>query len=124
MRKLFIAAVVTVIALAFVTAMLIPTPAGACPLERGKGKKLSCRIDPNFPPECPPCEVFDYCRCTCRKIPGCKLDTVVNYVLPMDEVVARLDSIVREQGRMPRPRQAGRQIRLKNPLFLTEVTRT
>jgi acyl-CoA thioester hydrolase len=41
-----------------------------------------------------------------------------------DDVVARLDSIVREQGRMPRPRQAGRQIRLKNPLFLTEVSRT
>jgi acyl-CoA thioester hydrolase len=37
-----------------------------------------------------------------------------------DAIVARLDSIAREQGPMPRPRQAGRQIRLKNPLFLTE----
>ena len=37
-----------------------------------------------------------------------------------DAIVAQLDTIAREQGRMPRPQQAGRQIRLKNPLFLTE----
>lgn len=35
-------------------------------------------------------------------------------------IVAELDTIAREQGRMPRPPQAGRQIRLKNPLLLTE----
>jgi len=37
-----------------------------------------------------------------------------------DAAIAKLDTAVREQGRMPRPSQAGRQIRLKNPLFLTE----
>jgi hypothetical protein len=72
MRKIFAAAVVAVIALAFVSALLIPTPAGVCPIEKGKGKKVACRVDPNNPPYCPPCEEFDFCRCTCRKIPGCK----------------------------------------------------
>ena len=37
-----------------------------------------------------------------------------------DTIVARLDAVARGQGPMPRPQQAGRQIRLKNPLFQTE----
>ena len=73
MRRIFVAAVVVVIALAFVTALLIPTPAGysVCPFQKGKGKHFSCYTDPNNPPYCPPCEVWDGCRCECRKIPGC-----------------------------------------------------
>ena len=74
MRKFFVAAVVIVIALAFVTALLIPTPAGVCSIEKGKGKKVACRVDINNLPYCPPCEEFDLCRCMCRAIPGCKVD--------------------------------------------------
>jgi hypothetical protein len=71
MRKFFVAAVVIVIVLAFVTALLIPTPAGVCSQEKGKGKKLACHTDPNNPPYCPPCQVWDGCKCRCRNIPGC-----------------------------------------------------
>ena len=35
-------------------------------------------------------------------------------------VMDRLDAAVRRQGRLPRPKQAGRKIEIKNPLFLTE----
>ena len=73
MRRIFVAAVVVVIALAFVTALLIPTPAGysLCSQNKGKGKQFSCRVDPANPPACPPCQVWDMCICGCRNIPGC-----------------------------------------------------
>ena len=72
MRRIFVAAVVVVIALAFVTALLIPTPAGYsfCPWQKGKGKLPVC----HGPQECPPCMEWDGCKCECRTIPGCKPD--------------------------------------------------
>jgi hypothetical protein len=75
MKRIFVAAVVVVIALAFVTALLIPTPAGICYHQnKGKGKTLTCHANPANPPPCPPCQVWDQCICGCRNIPGCPPD--------------------------------------------------
>lgn len=35
-------------------------------------------------------------------------------------VLQGLDSVTRKQGRLPRPKQAGRRIEIKNPLYPTE----
>ena len=37
-----------------------------------------------------------------------------------DEILQKLEAVVGEQGRLPRPKQAGRTIEIRNPLYLTE----
>jgi acyl-CoA thioester hydrolase len=37
-----------------------------------------------------------------------------------ESVLQRLSAIADKQGRLPRPKQAGRKIRIRNPLYLTE----
>ena len=42
-------------------------------------------------------------------------------VVPWPETVLQgLDSVARKQGRLPWPKQAGRRIEIKNPLYPTE----
>lgn len=49
------------------------------------------------------------------------VDLARRKVVPWPETVLHgLAAVVRKQGRLPRPDQAGRRIEIKNPLYLTE----
>ena len=43
-----------------------------------------------------------------------------NVVAWPESVLQGLDSATREQGRLPRPKQAGRRIEIRNPQYPTE----
>jgi hypothetical protein len=72
-NKVFVGMILAVIAFAVATALMLPESvlAASCS-NKGQGKVKSCRIDPDNPPECPPCEEFDTCKCRCMHVPGCQ----------------------------------------------------